>query len=79
MKKMMIMMAQDGKYLVGFVMQVHGYHGAAVIAEKFRKDGVQFEFILDEGLTILENMIPGVVKPVALYALEHSIIQDSQL
>ena len=52
---------------------MHGFYGAAVIAQKLRKDGVQFEFILDEGMTVVENLIPGVSKAVALYVL--SLIQ----
>ena len=43
-----------------------GENGAARIAQLLRSRGIQFEFILDEGLIIADGMVPGVNRPVAL-------------
>lgn len=40
--------------------------GASQIAELLRSRGVQLELTLDEGLTVLKGMMPGVKRPVAL-------------
>ena len=45
-----------------------GLHGAKMINEVFEKRNVQLEYILDEGLTIVEGVYPGISKPVATYA-----------
>ena len=46
--------------------EVGGEEGAAQIAEKLRAAGRSFEFILDEGLTIMEDGLSGLARPVAL-------------
>lgn len=46
--------------------EIGGEHGAKAIAESFRRQNVEFEFVLDEGSLVLENAMPGLAKPVAL-------------
>ncbi|MEH6358569.1 MAG: M20 family peptidase [Pseudomonadales bacterium] len=48
--------------------EVGGEQGAAAIAEQFRKQGLEFEFILDEGAVIGMGLVPGVSQPVAMIA-----------
>jgi len=43
-----------------------GVRGARAIAERLAAAGLRFEMILDEGLAIVEGIIPGVDPPVAL-------------
>ena len=42
-----------------------GDHGAQVIAATLKERGVEPEFVLDEGGSILEGLFPGVASPVA--------------
>ncbi|XP_037571775.1 N-fatty-acyl-amino acid synthase/hydrolase PM20D1 [Dermacentor silvarum] len=50
--------------------EVEGRDGAAAIGRALRAKGVkQVEFILDEGMMILEGMLPGLQRPVALVAV----------
>jgi carboxypeptidase PM20D1 len=42
-----------------------GEHGAATIAKTLKDRGVEPEFVLDEGGSILEGLFPGVAHPVA--------------
>jgi len=46
-----------------------GRRGARLIAEKLISDGVEAEFVLDEGSAVLEGIIPGVDKPVAMISV----------
>lgn len=46
--------------------EVGGQQGARRIAELLRSRGSALEFVLDEGLNILDRLIPGVAAPVAL-------------
>jgi len=48
--------------------EVGGEKGAAAIAERFRQQGLSFEFILDEGGVIGIDLVPGIEKPVAMVA-----------
>jgi carboxypeptidase PM20D1 len=43
-----------------------GGRGAAQIAALFQSRGVVFECVLDEGLAIIDGMLPGIEKPFAL-------------
>ncbi|KAH8037841.1 hypothetical protein HPB51_018329 [Rhipicephalus microplus] len=50
--------------------EVEGRDGAAAIGRFLREKGVkQLEFILDEGMMVLERMLQGLKKPVALIAV----------
>jgi len=46
--------------------EILGLAGAAQIARRLRADGRDYEFILDEGLPIMEGGLPGLTRPVAL-------------
>ena len=49
-------------------VQVTGLDGAGKLAETLRSRGVKkLEFVSDEGLTVLNDIVPGIRKPVALY------------
>lgn len=43
-----------------------GGEGAKAIAKHFVEQGIQFEFILDEGGVITDGIIPGTTQPIAL-------------
>lgn len=46
--------------------ELGGTHGAKVVAKRFAERGVHFEFVLDEGGSVVEGVVPGVKGPVAL-------------
>jgi carboxypeptidase PM20D1 len=46
--------------------EVGGHGGAAKIAELLGERKVELEYVLDEGLSISEGMVPGLNRPVAL-------------
>lgn len=46
-----------------------GVYGARTIASYLKNNGVQLEFVLDEGYSIVEDMIPGMTLPVALIGI----------
>lgn len=46
--------------------EIGGVNGAVAMANYFERKGKQFEFILDEGLVVLEEALEGLEKPVAL-------------
>jgi carboxypeptidase PM20D1 len=43
-----------------------GHRGAAIISKYLQKQGIKAEFICDEGFGVLEGMVPGFKRPVAL-------------
>lgn len=49
--------------------EVGGHYGAAKIAELLRARGVELEFLLDEGMNILNGIVPGISSPVALIGI----------
>jgi carboxypeptidase PM20D1 len=49
--------------------EVGGNNGAAKIAAALRSRAVELEFVLDEGLNILNGMISGISSPVALIGI----------
>lgn len=46
--------------------EVGGQDGARVVAETLKKQGVEFEFVVDEGGAVLDGVIESVDQPVAL-------------
>ena len=46
--------------------EVGGQDGARVVAEQLAEQGVEFEFVLDEGGVITEGMLTAVDRPVAI-------------
>ncbi|MEM8908903.1 MAG: M20 family peptidase [Bacteroidota bacterium] len=46
--------------------EVGGLQGAKAIARRFQQQGLQFEYVLDEGAVIMEDALPGLQSPLAL-------------
>jgi len=46
--------------------EIGGFHGAARIAELLGSRGAEFEYVIDEGLTITQGIVPNVSRPAAL-------------
>lgn len=49
--------------------EVAGYRGARQIAALLQQRGVRLEFVLDEGLLILDGVLPGLSKPAAVIGM----------
>lgn len=49
--------------------EVGGQDGAARVAEHFRRQGIQFDLVLDEGGALTEGMIEGASQPVAVIGI----------
>jgi len=49
--------------------EVGGHAGAAKIAKVLRERNVEFEYVLDEGLTISDGVMPDISRPVALIGI----------
>lgn len=56
-----------------------GGNDAKAMAAHFAAKGVRFEFVLDEGLAILEGQLPGVTKRVAMFAVAEKGYADLEL
>ncbi len=46
--------------------EISGANGALSIANWFKQQNIRFEYVLDEGLIVLENALPGLEKPLAM-------------
>lgn len=46
--------------------EIGGYRGAVAIVNHLKNKGIQAEYVLDEGFAITREMVPGMVKDVAL-------------
>jgi len=51
---------------VGHDEEIGGSDGAGKIAEYLKSQGLQFEYVLDEGLVVTQGIVPGVSAPAAL-------------
>jgi carboxypeptidase PM20D1 len=49
--------------------EVQGFKGAGVMSAWFRKKGIRFEWILDEGSFIADGFLPGARYPLALIGI----------
>jgi carboxypeptidase PM20D1 len=49
--------------------EVGGQDGNAAIAHQFEQQGIRFAFVLDEGGAILDQVVPGIDRPVAFVAI----------
>jgi len=56
---------RDVLVALGFDEEVGGGRGARAVAELLGERGVRPLFVLDEGLAVLEGLVPGVAAPVA--------------
>jgi carboxypeptidase PM20D1 len=60
---------RDIYLMFGFDEEIGGDEGANLIAKTLKERGVQFDFVLDEGGAIVENMVPGVDQPVGVVGI----------
>jgi carboxypeptidase PM20D1 len=49
--------------------EVGGREGAVRIADHLTAEGVELEFVLDEGMAITNGLVPGLASPVALIGI----------
>lgn len=61
--------AQDTYLFFGHDEEIGGENGAAKITAYFKKNKIQFDYILDESGAIVENMVPGVKNPVGVIGI----------
>ncbi|WP_153737535.1 M20 family peptidase [Aquibacillus halophilus] len=57
---------RDMYFMFGFDEEIGGEEGAKAIVETLTERNVRFDFVLDEGGAIVENMVPGVESPVGV-------------
>ncbi|TYS18003.1 M20/M25/M40 family metallo-hydrolase [Rossellomorea vietnamensis] len=60
---------RDMYFMFGHDEEIGGEEGAMAIAALLKERGVQFDFVLDEGGAIVENMVPGVKAPVGVVGI----------
>ncbi|WLR57211.1 M20 family peptidase [Mesobacillus subterraneus] len=58
--------SRDIYLMFGHDEEIGGDKGAAMIVSTLNERGIKFDFVLDEGGAIVENMVPGVNKPVGV-------------
>lgn len=56
-------------FVMGDDEEVSGLRGAKPIAELLQSRGVELEWVLDEGLLVLDGVLPGLSRPAALVGL----------
>ncbi len=57
---------RDMYFMFGFDEEIGGEEGAKAIVDTLEERGITFDFVLDEGGAIVENMVPGVDDPVGV-------------
>ncbi|MFZ3577755.1 M20 family peptidase [Virgibacillus sp. DJP39] len=61
--------SRDVYLMFGHDEEIGGLEGASAIVDTLKERGVTFAFVLDEGGAIVENMVPGVKKPVGVVGI----------
>jgi carboxypeptidase PM20D1 len=61
--------ARDVYLMFGFDEEIGGDEGALKIVNTLKDRGITFDFVLDEGGAIVENMVPGVDQPVGVVGI----------
>lgn len=56
-------------FVFGADEEVSGLRGALPVAELLKSRGVKLDWVLDEGLLVLDGVLPGLAKPAALIGL----------
>ena len=56
-------------FAFGHDEEIGGGNGAKKIAAQFEKAGLTFEYVMDEGMIVLENALPGIDQPVGLIGI----------
>lgn len=59
--------------------EINGHDGAGKMATYFREQGLEFEFILDEGLLITDGILSFVDQPVALIGIAEKGFMNVEL
>ncbi len=57
------------RLVAGHDEEVGGRNGALLVAKRWEADGTRFDWVLDEGGTIGEGLVPGVAAPAALIGI----------
>ncbi len=60
---------RDTYFMFGFDEEIGGEQGAQVIARTLKERGVSFDFVLDEGGAVVNDMVPGVDQPVGVVGI----------
>lgn len=60
---------RDLYFMFGHDEEIGGEEGAKAIARTMKDRGITFDFVLDEGGAIVENMVPGVEQPVGVVGI----------
>lgn len=60
---------RDVYLMFGYDEEIGGDEGAKVIAHTLKERGITFDFVMDEGGAIVENMVPGVDVPVGVVGI----------
>jgi len=53
-------------FAFGHDEEIGGKNGAQKMAQHFKNKGIEFAYVMDEGMIVLENAMPGVNNPVGL-------------
>lgn len=56
-------------FAFGMDEEIGGQNGAMQIAAYFKKEGLQFEYTMDEGMLVLENALEGLDQPLAMIGI----------
>ncbi len=59
--------------------EVGGVRGAQQVVKLFKERGVKLEFVLDEGLLIVQGILPGIERPIALVGVAEKGFLSVQL
>lgn len=60
---------RDMYFMFGFDEEIGGDEGANKIVNTLKDRGIRFEYVLDEGGAIVEDMVPGVDQPVGVVGI----------
>ncbi|MEH7072774.1 M20 family peptidase [Neobacillus drentensis] len=60
---------RDIYLMFGFDEEIGGDEGANAIVDTLKDRGITFDYVLDEGGAIVENMVPGVSQPVGVVGI----------
>jgi carboxypeptidase PM20D1 len=63
----------------GFDEEISGYQGACVVADYLRSQNLKFEFIHDEGMPVLDGVVPGVSLPTVPVGLAEKGALDMEV
>ncbi len=70
---------RDVYFAFGHDEEVGGKNGAVAMAKYFSEQGIQFEFVLDEGLVVLKEALKGLEPPLAMIGIAEKGFTNLQL